>query len=85
MSLDPSEDDLTINDIDLNIYKNTKKHLCDRYDITSKMDPEKKPQIPKLVIRRGFSFEIILRLNRPYKKGKDKVSIQLAFGKYASA
>lgn len=84
-SIEPVQDELTITDIDLNIYKNTKKHFCDRYDIISKLDVDKKPQIPKLVVRRGFSFEITLRLNRPYYKDKDNISIQLALGMYASA
>lgn len=80
----PNAESLKIVDIELNVAQNTKEHHCDEYDITRDTDDTGKYQTPKLVVRRGQSFDITLCLNRPYNKDTDKVALQFAVGKYFS-
>lgn len=76
----PNAESLKIVDIELNVAQNTQEHHCDEYDITRDTDDTGKYQTPKLVVRRGQSFDITLCLNRPYNKDTDKVALQFAVG-----
>ncbi|XP_036359031.1 protein-glutamine gamma-glutamyltransferase K [Octopus sinensis] len=77
---DPTPGCLKVEDVDFKILKNTNKHETDEYSITSKVNDENEKQIPKLVLRRGFSFTVVIRFNRPYNAQTDRVSLQFAFG-----
>ncbi|CAI9723145.1 hemocyte protein-glutamine gamma-glutamyltransferase-like isoform X1 [Octopus vulgaris] len=79
-SVDPTPGCLKVEDVDFKILKNTNKHETDEYSITSKVNDENEKQIPKLVLRRGFSFTVVIRFNRPYNAQTDRVSLQFAFG-----
>ena len=78
----PYAEALKIVDIELFVSQNTKEHHCDDYEITMPKDDNGRPQIPKLVVRRGQSFNINLRFNRPYNQDTEKLTLQFAMGKY---
>ncbi|GAB1598777.1 hemocyte protein-glutamine gamma-glutamyltransferase-like, partial [Argonauta hians] len=77
---EPTPDCLKVQDIGLKLIKNTKKHHTNDYEITDKVNDRNQKQDPKLVVRRGFSFALQIKFNRPYDKNTDKVSLQFAFG-----
>lgn len=70
-------DILIIRDIDPCIKENGSFHHTSRYEVMQQKF------YPKLVVRRGQSFQLDITLNRPYDKKRDGVSfIFFVDGKY---
>ncbi|KAL7036304.1 hypothetical protein ACKWTF_008773 [Chironomus riparius] len=63
-----SSDILAIERVDLCTARNGKTHRTNRFDVM-------KREIPKLVIRRGQVFKLLLYCNRPYDIEKDAISL----------
>ncbi|XP_052824061.1 hemocyte protein-glutamine gamma-glutamyltransferase [Octopus bimaculoides] len=76
---DPVPGCLKVEDVDLKIIKNTRKHETDEYSMTSNVNDLNQKQIPKLVLRRGFSFTVVIRFNKPYNEKTEKVTLQFAY------
>jgi transglutaminase 1 len=66
-----SPDLLSVVKVDLSVARNGKNHHTDRFDLM-------KREIPKLVIRRGQPFKLLLHCNRPYNGEKDAISLVFA-------
>lgn len=63
-----SNDILSIERVDLCVARNGKTHRTNRFDVM-------KREVPKLVIRRGQVFKLLLYCNRPYDMEKDAISL----------
>ncbi|GFO23755.1 hemocyte protein-glutamine gamma-glutamyltransferase-like [Plakobranchus ocellatus] len=70
----PDPSTLTVQSVDLNIWKNTKAHHTFWYDICTQ---RKKP---KLVLRRGQPFDIEVDFNREYKPEEDDLKLVFEAG-----
>lgn len=62
---------MTIEKVDLCADRNGKTHHTDRFGMM-------KREVPKLVVRRGQPFKLLLHCNRPYDMEKDVISLVLA-------
>ncbi|WAR12901.1 TGM1-like protein [Mya arenaria] len=72
---------LNVLDIDLHIPDNTLKHKTDDYMRTKERKVDGNELPAELVIRRGDSFKVTLKLDRPYSNENNDVKINFALGK----
>lgn len=61
---------LQVDSVDLKLTENRTAHFTDKYEVTD------------LILRRGQEFKIALKLNRPFKKGDDVISVEFRTGWY---
>lgn len=78
----PEYDLLYVQDVELNIRKNTVAHHTDEFDITDIQQSPSKTE--SLVVRRGQPFELSIHFNRPYDKSVDDLRIIFTFGKVSN-
>ncbi|XP_052817705.1 protein-glutamine gamma-glutamyltransferase K-like [Mya arenaria] len=71
---------INVLDIDLHIPENTLKHKTDDYRRTKERKVDGNELPAELVIRRGDSFKVTLKLDRPYSNEKNDVKINFALG-----
>ncbi|XP_033753995.1 hemocyte protein-glutamine gamma-glutamyltransferase-like [Pecten maximus] len=71
---DEIKGDLHIESIDFKIPTNTKKHHTNRYKSTTRKEK------PDLVLRRGYSFQMCLTLDREYSKADHDINFIFSIG-----
>ena len=68
----PVNPDLIIEDVDLNIFTNSRNHHTNEYDISEKSRD--------LVVRRGQTFDITIDFNKEYDPKKDDLKLVFLAG-----
>ncbi|XP_071813350.1 protein-glutamine gamma-glutamyltransferase K-like isoform X2 [Apostichopus japonicus] len=61
---------LQVDSVDLKLTENRTAHFTAKYEVTD------------LILRRGQEFKIALKLNRPFKKGDDVISVEFRTGNH---
>ena len=70
------KDVLNVESVDFNVAANAKAHRTSDYAIVESVWK------PKLVVRRGQSFDVTIEFNRKYDKSKDDLRLIFEMGKF---
>lgn len=68
----PVSQDLQVEDIDFNVYNNSKNHVTDEYHISE--------TARDLVVRRGQTFDITIAFNKKYDPKQDDLKLVFLAG-----
>ena len=74
--------ELRVLSVDYNIITNTEQHSTDLYEITKEHEIDGTYYPPKLVIRRGQTFDVTIQVDREYNPENDYLSLVFDIGKY---